>query len=71
MKARHQRLSLIVIGLAILSLATYLVLPEAKKPEVKPQNKSEVKPPAEKKKKAKKPGKKEKSKDSSKTAKSK
>ena len=26
MKARHQRLSLIVIGLAILSLATYLVL---------------------------------------------
>ena len=45
--------------------------PEAKKPEVKPQNKSEVKPPAEKKKKAKKPGKKEKSKDSSKTAKSK
>ena len=26
MKARHQRLSLIVIGLAILGLATYLVL---------------------------------------------
>lgn len=45
--------------------------PEAKKPEVKPQNKSEVKTSAEKKKKTKKPEKKEKSKSTSKTAKSK